>query len=55
MPDKMQELEQDMEKLIRLKLGKESDKTALYHSAMWNICKLFKKPGWMNNKLESRL
>ena len=29
----MQELEQDMEQLISLNLGKVNDKTAYYHSA----------------------
>ena len=56
MQSKMQELEQDMEQLISLNLGKESDKTACYHSAYVKYTQtiLFKTPGWMDNKLESR-
>lgn len=53
---KMQELEQDMEQFISLNLGKASDKTAYYHSAYVKYTQtiLFKMPGWMDNKLESR-
>ena len=53
---RMQELEQDMEQLISLNLGKASDKTACYHSAYVKYMQtiLFKTPGWMDNKLESR-
>ena len=53
---KMQDLEQYMEQLTILKLGKESDMAAHNHSAyvkyMWTI--LFQMPGLMHNKLESR-
>ena len=53
---RMQELEQDMKQFISLNLGKESDKTACYHSAYVKYTQtiLFKTPGWMDNKLESR-
>ena len=54
MPFKMQELEQDMEQLININLGKVSNKTAYYQSYMKHMqTLLFKMPGWMNNKLES--
>ena len=45
-----------MEQLISLNLGKESDKTACYHSAYVKYTQtiLFKMPGWMDNKQESR-
>ena len=53
---KMQELEQDVEQLMSLNLGKARDKTAHYHSAYVKYTQtiLFKMPGWMNNKLASR-
>ena len=46
---KMQELEQDMEQLTSSKLGKESDKTAYYHSAYVKYMQsiLFKMPHWL--------
>ena len=54
MPFKMQELEQDMEQLININLGKVSNKTAYYQSSVkYMQTLLFKMPGWMNNKLES--
>ena len=54
MPFKMQELEQDMEQLININLGKVSNKTAYYQSYVkYMQTLLFKMPGWMNNKLES--
>ena len=53
---KMQKLEQDMEQFISLNLGKARDKTAYYPSAYVKYMQtiLFKVPGWMNNKPESR-
>ena len=54
MPFKMQELEQDMEQLININLGKVSNKTAYYQSYVkYMQTLLFKMPGWMNNKLGS--
>ena len=54
---KKQQLEQDMEQLIGLKLGKECEKAVYYHSdyltSMQSIsCEM---QDWMNHKLGSRL
>ena len=44
-----------MEKLISINLGKVSDKTAYYQSSYVKYMQtiLFKRPGWVDNKLES--
>ena len=46
---KMQELEQDMEQLTSSNLGKESDKTAHYHSVYMKYMQsiLLKMPHWV--------
>ena len=46
---KMHELEQDMEQLTSSKLGKESDKTADYHSVYMKYMQsiLLKMPHWV--------
>ena len=57
MQDKKQQLGPDMEQQIGSKLGKEYHKAVYCHLAYLNYmqstsCKM---PGWMKDKLESRL
>jgi len=54
---KKQQLEPDMEQLTASKLGKEYNKTVYFYPNYLTYmqstsCKM---PGWMNQKLESRL
>ena len=54
---KKQQLEPDMEQRTGSKLGKEYAKVVYYHPAYLITVQStsYKMPGWMNDKLESRL
>ena len=57
MPVKKQQLELDMEQWTCSKLGKEYVKAVYCHPAYLNSTQSisWEMPGWMNDKLESRL
>jgi len=57
MQDKKQQLELDMEQWTGSKLGKEYVKAVYCHPAYLTYMQrtLCKMPGWMNQKLESKL
>ena len=54
---KKQQLEPDMEQQTGSKLGKEYNKAIYCHPAYLTFmqCTAYEIPGWMNNKLETRL
>ena len=54
---KKQQLEPDMDRLPRSKLGKEYDKAVYCHPVYLTYMQITscEMPGWMNDKLESRL